>query len=96
MRECASAFLDGAVFTATIDGVPIGNLEQYRALSPEFELELPEGNIFDVPAGVYAPAAADGFYLMVNPLPPGQHEINFTASFTEGEPLNVTYHLIVE
>ena len=32
-------------------------------------------NLFGLPAGTYAPAVADGFYLLLPPLPPGAHTI---------------------
>ncbi len=56
---------------------------RYRAISPAFTLHLPEtDNVFqgwgftDVPTAV-EPTVADGYYLMVNPLPAGEHTITF-------------------
>jgi hypothetical protein len=95
MRECASSFLEGAAYSAEIDGEVIPDLDRYRALSPEFALNLPDGNVFSVPEGEYAPAAADGIYLMLNPLTPGAHIISVTASFADGTTLQVTYYLTV-
>ena len=99
---------------AEIDGVPLVNLYDYRAVSPLFVYgPLPEGNVlayfgFDAPAGstsagappnnTFTPsAAADGYYLMLAPLPVGQHTIHFTG--TLGDPVNftldITYNLTV-
>ncbi len=73
---------------ATVDDVTVANLDPrttpYRACAggdpacaPAFSVTLPGQNLFGVPGGTYAPAVADGFYLMVSPLPPGAHTINF-------------------
>ena len=50
-------------------------------------------------AGVYAPAVADGFYLLLTPLPAGPHTINFGAHvFIAGTLLSfdMTYNLTVK
>ena len=49
--------------------------------------------------GIYAPAVADGFYLMLAPLHPGAHIINFGGQATfAGKPAfqDITYHLVVK
>ena len=76
---------------ATIDGVPINNLESYRVISPVFQYVLPPNNVaggsvnlvyfvsageVDV-TGPVKPAVGDGFYLLLKPLPPGHHTITF-------------------
>jgi hypothetical protein len=98
---------------AEIDGVAVVNLYDYRAVSPLFVYgPLPENNMlqlfgFDAPAGSTSAglpgvppvpsAAADGYYLMLAPLPVGQHTIHFTGTF--GDPVNftldITYNLTV-
>jgi hypothetical protein len=95
---------------AAIDGVPVQNLNPantpYRACAgpvakcsaASFGLTLPADNLFVLPAGTYAPAVADGFYLLVAPLTPGPHTINFGGTGTlGGGPLveEITYHLFV-
>jgi hypothetical protein len=50
-------------------------------------------------AGIYSPAVAEGFYLMLSPLTPGAHTINFggqgyfAGSLTSQE---ITYNLVVK
>jgi hypothetical protein len=85
---------------ASIDGVDIGAMvsldpdtSPLRAASPEgfFTVTVPENGVFGIPPGSYD-AVADGFYLMVAPLPPGRHTIEFggaTRNFTT----DVTYNL---
>jgi hypothetical protein len=64
------------VLEVSIDGVPVQNVRAYRASSPApFPLTYPENSVVGVPAGTYFPNVADGYWLMIAPLPPGQHEI---------------------
>lgn len=92
--------------SCTIDGIPVRNLEAYRARSPLFTFgPLPENNLLGLPAGTSSPAVADGYYVMLSPLSPGQHTIHFTGAvvFTAEEDgfdfsfsLDITYHLTVQ
>jgi hypothetical protein len=88
---------------ATLDGAPLSDdLFAFRVRSPVFSYTLPpEDNIAqafgcDVSGTVY-PVVADGFYLMLTPLSPGRHTINFGGTF--GPPnnfsLDITYNLTV-
>jgi hypothetical protein len=93
---------------ASIDGVYVHDLNHattpYRACvgpsqfgckgSPAFSITLPDDNLFGIPAGVYGPAVADGFFLLLAPLNPGPHTITCsgTSVFTTQE---ITYHLLV-
>jgi hypothetical protein len=100
------------VFTlhAKIDGVPISNLEDpvhtpYRACAgpdarcsaPSFPMTVPAENILGLPPGTYAPAVADGVYLLLAPLPVGLHTITFGGSGNLGNTFTVdtTYHFLV-
>lgn len=100
-RACASAFIATLIsMQAELDGVSIPNLSSYRALSPAFALDFPEDDIFGVHDVTLQPAAADGFYLTVRPLPPGTHTIHVRAEFSTGEPgvtqvIDVTYNITV-
>ena len=94
-RACAAAFLDKVTSVLVeIDGAPVEALESYRALSPSFDLMLPDGNVFGAPAGTYTPTAADGYYLFVRPLSAGQHTIHLRAEFGT-DVIDVTYFLNV-
>ncbi len=93
---------------ARVDGVRIKSLNPrttpYRACAAPiadcarpFSLTLPEGNLFGIDAGTYAPAVADGFYLLLAPLKAGTHTIEFGGSGNFDGPTSqdITYHLRV-
>ena len=78
------------------NNIPItaANLE----LSNPFSLQLPTDNVFGYPAGVYYPAVDSGYYVLLNPLSPGQHTIHFAGctAFFNNFCLDVTYHITVQ
>jgi hypothetical protein len=94
---------------ASVDGVPVGDLDPattpYRACAgpaarctgPAFSIALPDNNLLGLPAGIWAPAVADGYYLLLSPLPPGPHTINFGGTGNFGGPFSedITYNLTV-
>jgi hypothetical protein len=95
MQARAKADVDTAKnLRVTVDGEAVKNLSVYRALSPDFTLNLPPGNIFDAPAGAYSPSAADGYYVMLTPLRPGTHTIHIYAEFLNSV-VDVTYVITV-
>ena len=74
---------------ASIDGRPVGNLFSHRETAPVFTYNLPpQFNIMQVffgedISGPQTPAAADGFYLMLKPLSPGRHTIDFSGAMAD-------------
>ena len=85
---------------ADIDGVPVSNLQQYRVVSPEWSVVLPQNNLFNA-FGVpgldgteLTEGASDGVYLMLAPLSAGHHVIHSHVDFPDG-PIDVTYNLTV-
>lgn len=92
-----------------VDGVPIQNLQRYRAVSPVFSITLPEDNLVQALAtllpyppcadglpGTYAPAVSDGYWLMLAPLPPGEHTTHFHSELPDfGFALDITYTITV-
>ena len=102
LRKAAAESMDPVTIEASIDGVPLLNLSDYRVQSPVFSVTLPKGNVledFGVPSGTYAPMVSDGYWLMLAPLSAGAHTIHFKDSITggpfEGNKTEVTYHLTV-
>ena len=88
---------------ATLDGRSLTrDLFAFRAASPVFSYTLPpDDNIAQLfgsdISGIVDPVVADGYYLMLSPLTPGQHTLNFGG--TLGDPINfsldITYNLTV-
>ena len=58
-------------------------------------VDLPEGNIFGLPAGSYGPAVTDGYWVTLPPLPPGEHTVHFSST-QGGNTMDVTYHITVK
>lgn len=64
---------------------------------------MPGNNIFDaecsnnggVPARVYSPAVDDGYYALLEALPPGKHTVIFHVEVRGQSIGDVTYHLTV-
>jgi hypothetical protein len=74
--------------------------ERFHVQSPAYGFTLPDDNFFTAigegpfKAGTYFPAVDDGYYVMVAPLPVGNHTIHFHG--TAGpDLLDVTYHIHV-
>jgi hypothetical protein len=97
--ECSDA-----VLSAAIDGIEVNNPLQYFEESPLFEVQLPEDNVFgasedDIPELLLSPSVDAGYYLFLQPLPPGEHTIHWEAS--QSCPFGdvtqeVTYHITVQ
>jgi hypothetical protein len=73
LRACAESLVQGNLH-ASIDGIPVDNLEKYTVTSPLFELDFPIDNIFGLPAGP-SDAVSYGTGFFTTPLNPGVHEI---------------------
>jgi hypothetical protein len=99
LRAAAAASMDPVTLEASIDGIAVRHVRDFRVQSPVFSVTLPEGNVVDVPSGTYAPLVSDGYWLMLAPLAAGAHTIHFTNSVTggpfAGTATEVTYHLTI-
>ncbi|MFO7608562.1 MAG: hypothetical protein R6X35_05105 [Candidatus Krumholzibacteriia bacterium] len=97
LRAVLSASVDAIVDVSfTVDGRPLEDLAPYRIQSPLFPLAFPENNVFGVEPGTYYPAAAEGYYAMLAPLPVGEHTIHIRVDFGEVFGVSdVTFHLTV-
>jgi hypothetical protein len=83
----------------SVDGVPVRHRYRYRVITRRFTVELPENNIFGVPAQ-RSHAVLIGFFYVMRPFRPGTtHVIEVSDVFTPpgGEPTeaSVTYHLTI-
>ena len=104
LQACATAQANHVTkLEAKVDGVSLQGLSNYRAVSPPFNFTSAPGNPLGVcqPGGCDSHGVADGFWIMLTPLRPGTHTIQFSgeAFFPE---LNITfvtgatYHLTVQ
>jgi len=100
-----------ADLACSVDGVALQDLQNYRVQSSLYTLgPLPENNIlqsFGIPdtVGAITPSLTDGFYVMLAPLPTGNHTIHFSGVLTFTNPpdgfvlifiLDITYHITVQ
>jgi len=102
LRAAAAAQVDTATeIEVSLDGIPVLSPKNYRFQSPEFSYTLTSGNVvaflfgFPVPAGTYAPAVSDGYWLMFKPLTPGRHTIHSRVGYG-GFSGEADLHLIVQ
>ncbi len=85
-----------------VDGKQVQDLMHYDVTSPVFSYTLPKDNIdtvltgANVPSQTVTPVVGEGVYVMLRPLPVGQHTIHFAGDFGPGNfALDVTYHITV-
>ena len=94
---------DASTLSATIDGVPVQNLEKYRFRSPVYSFTGSSPNIYSANCGTppcyegfHEQGMAEGYWIMVNPLPPGKHTIHINGEVPDwGIVQDATYHLKV-
>ncbi len=97
LTDCAfQGFTDITDVSVTVDGRPVRNIDSFFLISPRFDFRIPDDNIFGVPAQT-TPAVVLGQFVMVHPLPVGEHTIVgfvesslFPSGFAE-----ITYHVTV-
>ena len=78
LRICAKTIQDQvSSLKASVDGIPIPSLQEYRIQSPPFNFTLPQNNILGLPANVSTQAIADGNWVFLKPPSPGSHKITF-------------------
>lgn len=86
LRALAAAQMDGVSnMSCELDGRALRDLASYRTRSPVFGVTMPVDNIpayfgFDTPAGEYQPIVDDGYYLFLEPLSAGTHQLHFSGT----------------
>jgi hypothetical protein len=94
LRACLETYRFADV-VATVDGLPIQDLEGHLVESPLFTFTLPDGNVLGLSPGT-GDSVANGYYLLLAPLPVGKHVLRFGGSFPDFEfSLDITYKLTV-
>jgi hypothetical protein len=101
LRKCAVSEVNQVTHVeATVDGVPLQKSQILRIQSPMFNFSFPDNNIFGAPKGPTS-AVGDGFWVFLQPLSPGKHDIafkgvqiQFTTTGTVNQAQVIGYHLI--
>ena len=102
---CADALDHVTELWASVDGEPLNGLFTYRFGSPGlFPATFPDvGGLWGCPGGTYR-TFQEGFWVMLEPLPPGEHTLTWggrmvlPATPPDKDVLeqDVTYHITVE
>jgi hypothetical protein len=103
LRTMVKDYIDKTtVLEASVDGKQLTNLKNYRVESPKFVFDYPEDNVVGLPAGTKSEAVSDGYWIILEPLSPGKHEIHFkgansqfTTTGIQNFATEVTYNLEV-
>jgi hypothetical protein len=103
LRGLAKTVMDDATdLVATLDGVSL-RTKSFRFTSPVFFMTMPADNLAkavgctDVTGGTYGPAVGDGYYIMLRPLSPGHHTLEFSGALPSfGFALHIVYHLDID
>jgi hypothetical protein len=105
LRDQAAGIVDNPIeLHASIDGIEVPNLLEHRAISPVFSFFYEIADNFHTWAfngqpitGVVDPVIADGYWLMVEPLPPGVHTIHYGGTLRNATfvPSDIIAHISV-
>jgi hypothetical protein len=90
VRDAARVTDDASLLIVDIDGRRLDRLAEYRQVTDCFDV----GTRATPPVHIY-PSAANGYYVMLKPLPVGTHELNFGGVLPSMSQA-VTYTLVVE
>jgi glycine cleavage system aminomethyltransferase T len=90
--DTAEHAFDMATMRLTVDGRDVEDLSAYRAAPPRFTLWLPEVNLLGATRRI-AESVADGYQVMLRPLPAGEHVVAIAISGPVA--VTITYLLTV-
>ena len=101
LRALAKSVVDSFTdIQVEVDGVPVKDVAQYRSTTPVFSVTLSDENFpqsigcTDVLPGTYGPMVADGYALILPPLPVGEHTVH-EAGVLHDIVVDVTWHIAV-
>jgi hypothetical protein len=102
VRKCATEGNDYGVISGSLDGVKIKDLDKYRTDSGFYNITHIADNIYKEPGGGPYRAFTNGFFVLLEPLSPGNHDLHLSVSVAN--PINPqynyaadwTYHLIIK
>ena len=95
LRKCAIDADRDAVLSAIVDNREIKDIDKYKVTSGIFNVTYSNDPVFPTNSNV-SKAVSDGWWIMLEPMKPGKHEITFRDSQIEPPSLiDVTYHLSI-
>jgi len=90
LRKCAKTIQDHVTtLYASIDGIPIPHLQEFRIQSSPFNFTLPQNNILGMPANT-TQAIADGNWVFLKPLSPGIHKLTFKGGIQQSKKVGIS------
>jgi hypothetical protein len=103
IRKCATEGNEFGVIGGSLDGVELKNLDKYRTTSGFYNImHKAADNIYKQPAGGPYRAFTDGFFVFLEPLPRGKHDLHLKVSVFNPTRSDLsysadwTYHLIIK
>jgi hypothetical protein len=98
LREAAAAQEDSPqLLEASLDGQPIPHPRAFRAFSPVFSITLPQNAVFGLnPPGTWSPNISDGYWIMHEPLPAGNHTLHVRGITNGGFEAGVMWNLVIQ
>ena len=99
MRKAMEMVDQGTLMSVTLDDMRITDLLPYRVTTDLFYFNaLPDLTCLDAcVTGELQPGLADGYWIMLRPLVPGPHKLQYKGSYPKlGWAIDVTYHLNIE
>jgi hypothetical protein len=95
LRRHAREAVDTATgLFATVDGRTVDTFARYRADSPLLFVRMGPDNLFGLDEGTLLRGVSDGYWLMIAPLPPGQHHLRFGGTMGDFS-LDISYEITV-
>jgi hypothetical protein len=104
LRAMVKDFIDKTtVLEVTVDGHKLTDLQKYGAQSPKFTLNYPPDNVVGFPPNTSSQSFTDGYWIILEPLAAGKHEISFKGANSQFTSTGITnfatearYHLTVK
>jgi hypothetical protein len=78
------------VLFLSVDGIEFKDLEKYRVHSKAFDVNFPNNAIFGATPGP-SRAVSDGYWVILEPLPIGKHDIHYKGSLSDPTTGILTY-----
>jgi len=91
--DCATEGDKYLTFKATLDDVPLSNLENNYAITKIFDMTVPDDNFESLKGGTY-PAAAGGYFIFLKPLSIGKHTLNIDARVLNPTDNSFNFHYV--